>query len=75
MKIIWHLRREFNKEIKTLKRTQPEVQTELENPVTQLDNAKESLAGTMNQAGDRVSELEDKVEYSEQNSKEYEKFS
>lgn len=47
---------------------------EFKNPLTQLENTKESLASRMNQAGDKISELEDKVQCLEQISKKYQKF-
>ena len=43
MKTIQDLRTEFNTEIETLMRTQVERKMELKNPVTELENSKESL--------------------------------
>ena len=43
IKITQHLRIEFNKETELLERMQDEIQMELENTMTQLENAKESL--------------------------------
>jgi hypothetical protein len=41
-KAIQDLKTEFNKEIQTLKRTQAEYNTELKNPITQLENSNKS---------------------------------
>lgn len=61
MKTIWEQRKEFYKEIKALTRTQPEIKIELKIPITQQKNAKKTIASRMNQKGDRISELEDRV--------------
>ena len=70
-KMIQVLRTEFNKEIEILKRTQDEMKMELKNPTTYLDNSKGSLTGRMNQAEDRISGLENKVDDLDQIRKEY----
>lgn len=62
METMQDLRAEFNQAIETPKRTQTEMKMEWEIPVSQLGNPKESLAGRMDQAEDRTSDLKDKVE-------------
>lgn len=62
IKTMQDLRAEFNQAVETLKRTQTEMKMEWKTPVTQLGNPKESLAGRMDQAEDRTSDLKDKVE-------------
>lgn len=46
--------------------TQSEMEMELNNPMAQLEDTKESLAGRMNQAKTRISGLEDEVQYLDQ---------
>lgn len=40
---IQYLKMEFNKKIETLKITQAEMNMELKNPITQLENSKKAL--------------------------------
>lgn len=61
MKTIWNYRKEFYKEIKALMRTQPEINIELKILITQQKMQKKNIASRMNQAGDRISELEDRA--------------
>lgn len=46
--------------------TQSEMEMELNNPMAQLEDTKESLASRMNQAKTRISGLEDEVQYLDQ---------
>lgn len=73
MKTIWHLRRKFNKEMKTQTRTQIETDR-IQKPINSTRNANKILASRMYQAGARILELEAKVQYLEQISKEYQQF-
>lgn len=45
VKTIQGSRTEFSKDIETLKRTQPKMNMELENPIIQLENSQEVLQG------------------------------
>ena len=49
---------EFNNEVGTVKMIQAEMKTEVRNTTTELEHSKESLTKRMNQAEDRISELE-----------------
>ena len=60
-------------EIETLMRTQVEMKMKQKNPVVQLENSMKGLAIRMNQAEDRVSRLEDKIEDIDQISEEHKK--
>ena len=60
-KRIQDLRAELSKEIETLRRTQVELKMKLKNPTFRLEK-KKSLTSRMNQAEDRISGLNDKVE-------------
>lgn len=60
-KRIQNLKTEFNKEIQTLARTQDEMKMDWKSPIIQPEKSKETLTSRMNQAGDRLSGLEDKV--------------
>lgn len=60
-KAIQDLKREFNKKTETLKRTQPEMKTELKNPITQVENSRESLISWMKQAENRDQDLKIKL--------------
>lgn len=49
-----------SKKLEKLNLTQAEVKMEWKNPITLLENSKESLASKMNQAQDIISGLKDK---------------
>lgn len=72
-KRIQNLKTEFNKEIQTLARTQDEMKMDWKSPIIQPEKSKETLTSRMNQAGDRLSGLEDKVQDLDKIRKEYEK--
>lgn len=59
-KVIQYLKTEFNKMIKTLKRTLTKIKMALKNSASQLENSRESLINTMAQVEDRLSGLENK---------------
>lgn len=73
IKTIQDLRIKFNKEIKTLKKIQVEMEMELKRPITHLENSNERLTSRLNQAESRISDFKDKVEFRDQLGKEYEK--
>lgn len=60
-KAIQDLKREFNKKTEILKRTQPEMKTELKNSITQVENSRESLISWMKQAENRDQDLKIKL--------------
>lgn len=60
-KAIQDLKTEFNKTIEALKRIQPEMNTEMKSPITQVENSRESLISWMKQAEARDQDLKIKL--------------
>lgn len=57
MTIIQDLKIEFNKYVETLNLTQVEMNAELKNSITELENSRESLKSQMNQGEDKDSKI------------------
>lgn len=60
--INWDLKAEFNKDIKISKITEDEVEMELKNSISQLENSGKSFTTRMNQAEGRIIELKHKID-------------
>lgn len=58
MTIIQDLKIEFNKHVETLNLTQAEMNVELKNSITELENSRESLKSQMNQRDNKDSKIE-----------------
>lgn len=63
------MKTEFKEELETLKRTSPN-KDRIKNSISQFKNLGESLTSGMNQAGERISALGNKVESLDKISKE-----
>lgn len=57
MTIIQDLKIEFNKYVETLNLTQAEMNVELKNSITELENSRESLKSQMNQRDNKDSKI------------------
>lgn len=57
MTIIQDLKIEFNKHVETLNLTQAEMNVELKNSITELENSRESLKSQMNQRDNKDSKI------------------
>lgn len=73
IKITQGLRTEFNQGIETSRQTQAEMKMKLKKTKAQVENSQQNFTSQMNQAEDRILDLQDKIEDLEQMNKKHKK--